>query len=323
MVRNFGALERCKLRAICDLDPERMERLKRLYPAVRCATDYRELLDDPAVDAVSICTPVHTHYPLASAALDAGKHVLLEKPLTDSVESAARLVKRAEEQGRVLQVNHTFVYSPAVQKIRSIIDSGEIGDLLYLDSVRVNLGLFQPDVNVIWDLAPHDVSIMNYLIDRPARWVSAVASTHYGEHENQAYVTVSYDEVLIGHIHVNWLAPVKLRQTLIGGSKRMIVYDDLEPSEKIRVYEKGVTLNSDPESRMRARVDYRVGDMFAPHIDNTEPLEQLCRSFLDAIEFGIRPASDGAAGLEVVRVLEAAQESIRKNSERIPLLRSV
>jgi predicted dehydrogenase len=235
------------------------------------------------------------------------------------VETAKRLLERAEATGRVLQVDHTFIYSGAVQKIRAIIDSGTIGDLLYIDSVRVNLGLFQPDVNVLWDLAPHDVSIINYLVDRQPTWVSAIGRAHYGDFENQAYVTIEFDGALIAHLHVNWLAPVKLRSTLIGGSKRMIVYDDLEPSEKIRVYEKGVTFNNGPTSRRQALVDYRTGDMYAPYIDKTEPLERACRTFLEAIETGVRPLTDGAAGLAVVRILEAAQASIRAEGKRIPM----
>lgn len=317
LIRNFSALPDCELWAVCDADPTRLEPIRRLYPAVRGYTHFEELLQDPAIDAVSICTPVATHYPLANAALAAGKHVLIEKPMTDSVETAELLVARARERGLVLQVDHTFVYTGAVQKIRSIIEGGELGELLYIDCVRINLGLFQSDINVVWDLAPHDVSVISYLIGRQPQWVSAIGTTHYGVHESQAYVTIKYEGSLIAHLHVNWLAPVKLRSTVIGGSKKMIVYDDLEPSEKLRVYEKGVTLASDPEARQRALVDYRVGDMFAPYIDKGEPLRQVCRTFLDSIQEGARPPTDGQAGLEVVRVLEAAQESIRKDGERI------
>ncbi len=319
VVRNFHALGNCEVRAVCDLDAERLAKITRLYPAIRAVRDVREVLDASDVDAVAICTPVHSHHPLASAALEAGKHVMVEKPLAHSVEAATALVELAEARGRVLQVDHTFVYSGAVQKIRSIIDDGQIGDLLYFDCVRVNLGLFQPDVNVIWDLAAHDVSIMTYLIDQQPQWVSTVGSTHYGKFEDQAYVTVQFDGSLVAHFHVNWLAPVKVRSTLIGGSRRMIVYDDLEPSEKIRVYEKGVTLTNDRGQREQALVDYRVGDMYAPYIDKIEPLEGACRSFVDAIEHGTRSPTDGRAGLAVVRVLEAAQESVRKNGERIAL----
>ncbi len=319
VVRNFSSIERSDLRALCDRDPARLDGISRRYPAARTYADARALLDDPSVDAVAICTPVAEHFPLASAALEAGKHVMIEKPLTDSVESSEKLVKLAESKGLTLHVDHTFVYTGAVQRIRQIVDSGELGDMLYIDCVRVNLGLFQSDVNVVWDLAPHDVSILGFLIDSRPTMVSAIGRAHLGELESQAYLTVEYENGVLAHVHVNWLAPVKVRSTLIGGSKRMIVYDDLEPSEKLRIYDKGVTFQSDPASRVRALVDYRMGDMFAPYIDKTEPLERACRTFLDAVETGVPSGTDGRAGLAVVRVLEAAQRSIRREGERIPL----
>ncbi len=319
LIRNFSGLGQCEIRAVCDLDRERLAALARRYPAVRAVSDFREVLTDASVDAVAICTPVRTHASLALAALEAGKHVLVEKPMTHSVETAEVLIEVAEARGLTLQVDHVFAYTGAVRKIRSMVEGGEIGDLLYIDCVRINLGLFQPDVNVVWDLAAHDVSIITHLLDQRPRWVSAVGSAHYGEFENQAYVTLKYDGSLIAHVHVNWLAPVKLRSTLIGGSKRMIVYDDLEPSEKLRIYEKGVTLSDEPGSRERVLVDYRVGDMYAPYVDKTEPLELVCRTFLESIEKGTPPLTDGRAGLEVVRVLEAAQQSMRKHGERIAL----
>jgi predicted dehydrogenase len=319
LVRVFNGLEGVEVRAVVDVDRERAELVRRRFPALRAELDFGAVLADAGVHAVSICTPVHTHFPLAAAALEAGKHVLVEKPLTHSVESARRLVELAEAKGLTLQVDHTFVYSPPVRKIRSIIDSGTLGDLLYVDSVRVNLGLFQSDVSVLWDLAPHDISIISHLLGRSPLWVSAVGTAHYGQLESQAYVTLKYDNSLIAHLHVNWLAPVKLRSTLIGGSKRMIVYDDLEPSEKIRVYDKGVTFNSGPERRAQALVDYRVGDMFAPYIDKVEPLEEVGRSFVEAIRSGTPPITDGRAGLLVVQVLEAAQESIRRDGEKVRL----
>lgn len=319
LIRVFSALDGAEVCAIHDVDAERARQVQRRYPALRCAGSLQEILDDESVDAVSICTPVHSHYELASAALAAGKHVMVEKPLTDSVPTARRLVEQAAEKGLTLQVDHTFVYSPAVRKIRSIIDSGALGDLLYVDSVRVNLGLFQSDTSVLWDLAPHDISIICYLLGREPLWVSAVGSAHYGNLESQAYVTLKFDGSLLAHLHVNWLAPVKLRSTLIGGSKRMIVYDDLAPSEKIRVYDKGVTLNGGRERRAEALVDYRVGDMFAPYIDKIEPLEQVCREFVQAVRGGGPPITDGRAGLQVVRILAAAEESIRSDGQRVRL----
>ncbi len=317
LVRNFSALDQCELKAICDANPDQLKPVAKRFPAAAAYNRFEDLIADPGVDAVAICTPVGTHYGLASAALAAGKHVLVEKPLTDSVETSERLVEQAEQAGLVLAVDHTFVYSGAVQKIRSIIDSGTLGDPLYIDSVRINLGLFQSDINVIWDLAPHDLSVIQHLIGRRPTWVSAIGATHYGTLESQAYVTLQYESTFIAHLHVNWLAPVKLRSTVIGGSKKMIVYDDLAPSEKIRVYEKGVTMNADHAQRQRALVDYRVGDMYAPYIEKHEPLGQVCADFVDAILNDRATLTDGVAGLEVVRILEAAQQSIRKNGERI------
>lgn len=319
LVRNFSALDRCELRAICDVEPDRLQPLARRFPSASAYTRFEDLIADPSVEGIAVCTPVASHFALASAALAAGKHVLVEKPLTDSVETAEQLVHQAKQAGLVLGVDHTFVYSGAVQKIHSIIKSGALGEPLYIDSVRINLGLFQSDINVVWDLAPHDVSVIQYLIGSKPKWVSAIGAKHYGTVESQAYVTLQYENSFIAHLHVNWLAPVKLRSTVIGGSKKMIVYDDLAPSEKIRVYEKGVTLNADHAERQRALVDYRVGDMYAPYVEKYEPLERVCADFLDAIEGGTATLTDGVSGLEVVRVLEAAQQSIHKEGERIHL----
>jgi predicted dehydrogenase len=317
LLRNFGTTTGAELRAICDLDPARVASLQRRYPSVRTYTSFEDLLRDPEIDALAICTPVRTHHPLAQAALEAGKHVLVEKPMTHSTETAEALVRLAEERGLTLMVDHTFVHNPAVDKIKEILESGAIGDVLYFDSVRISLGLFQHDLNVVWDLAAHDVSIMDYLFDRDPVWVSAVGSTHFGRHENLAYVTIKFDDHLIAHLHVNWLAPVKIRSTLIGGSRQMIVYDDLSPSEKIRVYDKGVTLQAGPKRRARALIDYRVGDMYSPYVDKAEPLERVCRGFIHAILTGTVPRSDGRAGLRVVRILEAAQQSIKKEGGRV------
>lgn len=319
LVRNFAALDGVEVRAICDRDPVLLANLKRRYPAVRTYSDADALREADDVDAVAISTPVAAHHPLGMACLRAGKHVMLEKPMADTVEKAAELVELAQRQGRVLHVDHTFIHSGAVRKMREMVDSGAVGDLLYIDSVRINLGLFQSDVNVVWDLAPHDISIISYLIGEQPKWVSAVGSVHYGRHESQAYVTLRYGGSLVAHLHVNWLAPVKLRSTLIGGSKRMIVYDDLAPSEKIKVYEKGVTAIDEPGARERTLVDYRVGDMLAPYIEKTEPLERACRGFIDSIQTGAASPADGQAGLDVVRILEAAQRSIERDGERIAL----
>jgi predicted dehydrogenase len=319
VTRNFAALDGVEVVALCDSDALRLESLRRRYRNARPYRDAHELLSDPRIDAVAICTPVHTHHPLGRAALEAGKHLLIEKPLAASVDQALALVELAENRGLVLEVDHTFVYSPAVRKLASIIESGELGELLYIDSVRINLGLFHSDVNVMWDLAPHDVSIIHALVRRAPLWVSAVARAHCGPQECQAYLTIQFEDSVLAHVHVNWLAPVKIRSTLIGGSRRMVVYDDLAPSEKVRIYEKGVHLNGGASRRTSALVDYRDGDMRAPYIDKTEPLANVCRDFVEAIEGGRAPVVDGRAGLAVVRVLEAAQESIARNGERVAL----
>lgn len=280
VIRNFSSLEGCELRAICDRDTDRLDALRRSVPQARLEIDFDALLRADDVDAIAICTPVRTHHPLAMAALDAGKHVLVEKPLSHSSESARAIVDRAKEKGLVLQVDHTFVYNSAIEAVRNMIDGGELGDLLYVDSVRVNLGLFQSDVSVLWDLAVHDVSIISHLIDTEPQWVSCVGSAHYGEFENLAYLTIMYPDNLIAHAHVNWLSPVKLRSTLIGGSNRMVFYDDLAPSEKIKVYDKGVSMNgsfaTDAGRRERALVDYRLGGMAAPYLEKVEPLQRVC-----------------------------------------------
>jgi predicted dehydrogenase len=319
LIRNFAALEGCALGAVCDADPARLAPIGRGHPGVRLEREPRALLEDPALDALAICTPVHTHHPLARAALAAGKHVLVEKPMAHSLAAARELVELAAAEQRVLMVDHTFVYSGPIRKMRALIESGEIGELLYFDSVRINLGLFQKDVNVLWDLAPHDLSIMDHLLQREPRWVSAIGTTHFGELENLAYVTVRFDGSLIAHFHVNWLAPVKIRRTVIGGSKKMIVYDDLDPSDRVKIYDKGVSINADRAERDRMLIDYRTGDMHAPRIDKTEPLAEVCAHFVECARHGRRPATDGEAGLRIVRLLEAAQQSIARDGARVAL----
>ncbi len=253
-------------------------------------------------------------------ALKAGKHVLVEKPLAATAEEAAQLVEEAERRNLVLMVDHTFVYSGAVRKIRELIDAGELGDLYYYDSVRVNLGLFQRDVGVLWDLAVHDLAVIDYLLPGRPVSVSAVGIGHVADvQENMAYLTLFYEPALIAHRNVNWLAPVKIRQTLIGGSRKMVVYDDLEPSEKIKVYDCGVTVDRDPEEEYATRIGYRTGDMWAPQLDRTEPLSREVREFMHCIEHGERPVADGRAGLRVMHILEAAAQSMRENGRPVPL----
>jgi predicted dehydrogenase len=245
---------------------------------------------------------------------------MVEKPLTHSVASSEQLIEVARARKLVLMVDHTYVFSGPVRLIKSIVDAGELGRLLYFDSVRINLGLFQSDVNVLWDLAPHDLSIMDHLLGCDPEWVAAVGSKHFGELENIAYLTVSFGGGLIAHLHVNWLAPVKLRSTVIGGTRKMIVYDDLDPSDRVKIYDKGVNLSTDRAERDRVLIDYRTGDMFAPHTDKTEPLRRACDHFAESIRLGRPPITDGEAGLRVVRILEAAQLSLETEGARVPLV---
>ena len=319
LVRNFYGHPKSKVVICCDLSEERCQKIARFYPSSACTQQVEDVLSHPEVEAIAIATPVHTHYALAKEALHTGKHVLVTKPLTSDVAQAQELVDLAEEKGLVLQVDHTFIYHPAVEKLKDIVVRGELGDVCYFDSVRINLGLFQSDISVIWDLAPHDISIMQHLIDRPVKWVQAAGACHAGQPvESMAYITVQFADNVLGHCHVNWLAPMKVRLVMIGGSRRMAVYDDNLVTEKVKLYDKGVTLNS-IEGLYEAMIQYRNGDMYAPAIDNSEALAREVGHFLFCIRQGKRPLTDGRAGLCAVRILAAAQESLRKDGQRIPL----
>ncbi|KAB0680362.1 Gfo/Idh/MocA family protein [Aureimonas leprariae] len=314
LVRNFADTPGVRLVTVCDLDKNRMAPILTRYPGVAITDDYRSVLADPTVDAVAIATPVHTHFKLAMSALMAGKHVFVEKPIAASIDEAQKLVDEAARRKLVLAVDHTFIHTGAVRKMRELVET-RIGEMYYYDSVRVNLGLFQHDVSVIWDLAVHDLSIMDYVIPLRPVAVSATGMSHVpGEPANIAYLNLFFEKNLIAHVHVNWLAPVKVRRTLIGGSRSMIVYDDLEPSEKIKVYDKGITLNGNPQKNgekiYQALVGYRSGDMWAPHLEVAEALGIELREFVDCIETGARPTADGRAGLRVVQILEAATQSL-------------
>ncbi|HEX3559083.1 MAG TPA: Gfo/Idh/MocA family oxidoreductase [Pyrinomonadaceae bacterium] len=323
LIRNFAENEAATLTWVCDRDARRLEKIARRYPAARAAADHRELLADPRLDAVVVSTPVATHHAFARAALEAGKHVLVEKPFAASAREAEDLIALAESRGLTLMVDHTFIYTGAVRKIKEMVAAGEIGDLLYFDAVRINLGLFQHDINVVWDLAPHDLSIMDYLVERRPTAVLATGSCHIEPGlENIAYVQLRFDDSMIANFHFNWLSPVKIRRTLIAGSRRMIVYDDIEPTEKVRVYDKGVTRNEngpDEEETYKTLVSYRTGDVWVPQLDPTEALHYVCAEFLAAIRDSRPSVSDGAAGLRVVRLLEAAQASINEGGRWIKL----
>lgn len=320
LVRNFVEAPETQVVAVADTKQDRLNLVQQRYPSVEVMTDYRDLLKHPDVDAVAISTPVSSHFPLALEALRAGKHVLVEKPMTSSSEEALTLIEEAERRGLVLMVDHTFVYTGAVRKIRELIDRGAIGDVYYYDSTRVNLGLFQHDVDVIWDLAVHDLSIMEYILPESPVAVSATGIGHVnGAAENIAYVTLFYSGSIIAHLNVNWLSPVKVRRTLIGGSKQMIVYDDIENSEKVKVYDKGVTVKNGPESRYKLLVSYRSGDMYSPQLDVTEALRLEAQHFADCIENKKTPITDGYSGLRVVSVLEAATRSMKEKGKAVQL----
>jgi predicted dehydrogenase len=320
LVRNFSELGDSTVSMVCDLLPDRLAKARAYYPAIRTTSNDQELIEDPNVDAVAIATTVSTHFDLALRALRAGKHVLVEKPLTSSSEQAAQLIEEAKRLKRVLMVDHTFVYTGAVAKIRDLVMRGELGEVLYYDSARINLGLFQHDVNVIWDLAVHDLSIMDYVLPFAPIAVSATGMSHVGgQPENVAYLTLFFEGSVIGHVHVNWLAPVKLRRTLIGGSQKMVVYDDLEPSEKIKVYDKGITVHQSAESVYQMLISYRTGDMWAPQLDGAEALQKEARHFISCIEKDEQPLTDGGSGLRIVQILEAATQSMAKRGEVIEL----
>ena len=324
LIRNFAELPDVEVVAVCDFNLNTLARTKRRYPAVDLRQDLHQILTDPHIQAVVIATPVSTHYPFASQALKHRKHVLVEKPLATSTRQVLDLMQLADKHNRTLMVDHTFLYTGAVRRMRSIIDAGEIGDLLYFDSVRVSLGLVQSDINVIWDLAPHDFSIMDYLCKASPVAISAVGAKHLGcAFENMAYVTAYFDRKMIAHFHLNWLAPVKVRKTLVGGTRKMIVYDDMETVEKVRVYDRGVTVSHDLESRERMLTSYRNGDVVVPNLDPSEALRLMAREFIDSITQKRLPICDGYAGYRIVRLLEAAQQSMQQNGRPIEITDAV
>ncbi|HXT19354.1 MAG TPA: Gfo/Idh/MocA family oxidoreductase [Thermoanaerobaculia bacterium] len=321
LVRNFHGNERARLRVVCDARPERAAAAARAYPGSEPLTDAQAAVAHPEVDAVVLATPVDTHFPLAKAAIAAGKHVLVEKPLAACREHAEELIELARRAGVVLMVDHVFLYTPAVRKIKEIVDRGDLGPLTFINSVRVNLGQFQNDVNVVWDLAPHDLAIVDYVVGRLPRSISVFGAAHKDRQlEDVAYVNLDFGEGLIAGFHVSWLSPIKVRQLTIGGADRCLVYNDVDPVEKIKVYDSSVQVRpANLEDRRRLLVDYRSGDVWSPHLDRGEALQEVVAHFLDCIESGATPLTDGEAGLRVVRILEAAQQSIKAQGGRITL----
>jgi predicted dehydrogenase len=318
IVRNFNSNEESEVFSICDINQEARKRAKRAYPDIEVTSDCDEIISSPMIDAVAIVTQVSTHYEFARRALENGKHVFVEKPLTSSVAQAEELIELAERKNLKIMVDHTFLFTGAVRKIKQLIDEGTLGNLYYYDSVRVNLGLFQHDVNVIWDLAPHDFSIMNYLVNEQIKAVSACGKSHVNGKEDVAYITAYFDNNMIAHFNVNWLSPVKVRSTLIGGEKKMLVWNDVEADEKIKVYDKGVEVKSS-EGFYDLLVSYRSGDVWVPKVEQTEALKIETAHFVDCILNDKAPINDGHAGLRVVKMLEACSNSLMDNGKTVTL----
>ncbi len=298
---------------VAERDPKKLAQAKRWYPSIRTVTDAKELIGSPEIDAVSIATPISTHFALAKAALEAGKHVMIEKPMTQTGKQADELIALAKKKKRILMAGHTFIYTGAVRKMRELVESGKLGELYYFDSARFNLGLLQQDSNVLWDLAPHDLSILLYLVDERPTAVQAFGQHHIGSRQEEfAFMVLKYKSGFHAHIRCSWISPLKIRLTFLAGSKHMVVYDDVEPSEKIRIYDKGVALTPPPGPAVTAfNPIYRAGDVLIPALDRTEALQKEVAHFVDCIRTGKTPLSDGKAGGEVVRILEAAEKSLK------------
>ena len=318
IVRNLSGLPNCELAAICDKSPAALQRAQRVYPRLQLTTDFDDVLRSPDIDAIAVVTPVWTHFELAKAALENGKHVFVEKPFTSAAWQAEELIELAERKGLKIMVDHTFLFSGAVKKIREIVDAGTLGPLYYFDSTRVNLGLFQHDVSVVWDLAPHDLSIMDHIIGGRPEAVVATGANHLNGLADMAFITIYFPDNIIAHVNVNWLSPVKVRTTLIGGRDKMLVWNDLEPDEKIKVYDKGVQIKN-VEGVRDLLVSYRSGDVWSPRCDQAEALKVELDYFINCIAQNQTPINDGAAGLRVVRLLEAAEKSLTERGQLVTL----
>lgn len=316
VVRNLTTLEGSKVLAICDMDPAARLRAQRAYPGIPVTANPQEVIASTRIDAVAIVSPVWTHFNLAKAALEQGKHVFVEKPFTTNSRQGEELIELAQKKNLRIMVDHTFLFTGAVKKITQLVQEGTLGNLYYYDSTRVNLGMLQHDVNVLWDLAPHDLSIMDHLIQATPEAIVATGEKHLNEHEDVAFMTIYFPDRIIAHINVNWLSPVKVRTTLIGGEKKMLVWNDLEPDEKVKVYDRGVKTTSQ-EGLYKLLVNYRSGDMWAPRLEQVEALKQEMIYFVECISSGTDPINDGCAGLRVVNMLEAASESLAKRGSLV------
>ncbi|GBE06242.1 putative oxidoreductase YdgJ [bacterium BMS3Abin10] len=318
IVRNFNNIEGTQVIAICDKSQKALKQVKKIYPKINTVSEYREITTSKNIDAVAVVTPVSTHYEFAKKALQNGKHVFVEKPFTATAAQAEELINLAEKKCLKIMVDHTFLFTGAVRKIKQIIDENMLGHLYYYDSTRVNLGLFQHDVNVIWDLAPHDFSIMDYIIDEKPSAVVASGKSHINGMEDIAYVTVHFTNSIIAHFNVNWLSPVKVRTTLIGGEKKMLVWNDVNADEKIKVYDKGIEVKN-REGVYNLLVSYRSGDMWAPKVEQKEALGLETEYFIDCIEKSKTPINDGHAGLRIVKMLEACDKSLQNDGKTVNL----
>jgi len=318
IVRNLWSLEKAEVVSVCDLNEKSLYRVKGSYPSIKLTTDYNDILSASDIDAVAVITPVSTHFELAKKALENGKHVFVEKPFTSTVAEGEQLIELADRKGLKIMVDHTFLFTGSVRKIKELVDNDVLGDLYYYDSVRVNLGLFQHDINVLWDLAPHDLSILDHVIEEEPQGIAATGKSHLNGHADVAYITVYYPNNVIAHLNVNWLSPVKVRTTLIGGEKKMLVWNDIEVDEKIKVYDRGIEVDS-RENVYDLLVSYRSGDMWAPKVDQGEALKRELQYFLDCILEDKEPFNNGKAGLKVVQMLEAADRSLKRRGEMVDL----
>ena len=312
LVRNFMNVEGCTVTHICDLDIKKLETAKKKYPSINTTNSIDQIFENSEIDAIVIATPVSTHYDLASKSLESNKHTLVEKPLTNNVEQAQILGKKAKDKNKILMIDHTYLYTPAIQKIKELIDSDSLGEIQYIDSTRINLGLFQTDVNVMWDLAVHDIAICCYLLKEKPISVQAVGISHTGNGlENMAYITLHYNTKKIIHFNCSWVSPVKIRYMLIGGDKKMVVFNDLETTEKIKIYDSSYENKINPKNKEEILTDYRIGDIFIPKIQQIEGLRNMAEDFINSIETNEEPISNFDLGLDIVKILESAQKSIK------------
>ncbi len=319
VVRNFLSTKGAQIISICDINKDALNKARKNYPKLEMVSDSSEILTSSEIDAVAIVTPVYTHFELAKKAIENGKHIFVEKPFTSSVAEAEELIELAEKKNVKIMVDHTFLFTGAVRKIKKLIEDGTLGNIYYFDSTRVNLGLFQHDINVIWDLAPHDLSIMDYVIQEKPSGITATGIEHFGRGlEDVAYITVFFDKDIIAHFNVNWLSPVKIRMTLIGGEKKMLVWNDLESDEKVKIYDRGVNVE-DKKGIYELLVSYRSGDIWTPMVEETEALKLEAEYFIDCIEKNKTPINDGHAGLRVVKILEASNLSIKNNGKMVKI----